>query len=477
MTPDPASVQPVARLVFVGDLMLGRGVSDVVAGDPRSVFERLRPALVGADLAFGNLESPLTDRPHLTGPYPLEADPAAAALLAGAGFDVLDLANNHASDAGPDTVLDTIATLDSAGLLAVGGGADRAAAEAPLVLDANGVTVGVLAFDVSGGVAATATSPGVSTWDMARARAAVTDLRDRIDVLVVGLHGGVEYLKRPDPALAHIVDLVAGWGADVVWGHGAHAAYPVEAVETAARRSVVAPGLGNALFDQRLPGTDVGGLLEVLVDANGVIAVRDGTVTIDAGRTAFGGWHEPTGDAVALDGEWWSPVRPLSMVEPAEPAETPTSTGGVLPDDYDLVTTAIGDVTGTGVDDTAVAYRRPATDHSVHDRFPGTDWVDGSGRSAHLAIYAADGRMRWGSAFLFQPVADVVVCTGSLALGFSTLDLPAVVAGGAWTWDGFGFRTAPPLAGAATPACADVDHDGRLDPVLTDRDLESRTDS
>jgi hypothetical protein len=291
---------------------------------------------------------------------------------------------------------------------------------------------------------------------------------------VVGLHAGVEYLKRPDPALAHIVDLVAGWGADVVWGHGAHAAYPVEAVGVAERPAVVAPGLGNALFDQRLPGTDVGGLLEVLVDADGVIAMRDGTVTIDSGRTAFDGWRDPTGDAVALDGEWWSPVRPLSVTQPAE---TPTSTGGVLPSGYDVAAVATGDVTGTGVVDTVVAYRRPATDHSVHERFPGTDWVDGSGRSAHLAIYSPDGRMRWGSAFLFQPVAGVAVCTGSLALGFGTVDDPTVLAGGAWTWDGFGFRTAPPLPGPATPACADVDHDGRLEPVLTDRHLEPRTDS
>ena len=33
------------------------------------------------------------------------------------------------------------------------------------------------------------------------------------------------------------------------------------------------------------------------------------------------------------------------------------------------------------------------------------------------------------------------------------------------------------LFGDAAPACADVDHDGRLDPVLVDRDLELRTDS
>jgi poly-gamma-glutamate synthesis protein (capsule biosynthesis protein) len=469
---DIAGSAPVARLAFVGDVMLGRHVAPVVSSDPGSVFERLRPALVGADLAFANLESPLTTRQHALGPYALEADPSAATLLAGAGLDVLDVANNHASDAGPETVLDTIAALDAAGLQAVGGGATAGAAQAPLVIGAGGVTVGVLAFDASGGVPASATAPGVNTWETERARLAVAELRDRVDVVVVALHAGVEYLKRPDPSLARMVDLVASWGADVVWGHGAHAHYPIEIADGAeGRQAVVAAGLGNALFDQSLPGTQDGGLLEVLVDSGGVMAIRSGTLRIDAGRSAFEGWDVPSGDAVALNGDWWSPVRSwtATALASASVSTSAAAAAALLPDGYDVVAAATGDVTGTGVIDTVVAYRRPATDHPVHDRFPDVDWVDAAGRTAHIAVYTPDGRMRWGSAFLFQPIAELAVCEGGIAVGFSTLDDPAVIAGGAWAWAGFGFATAPPLAGPATPTCADIDHDGRLDPVLAAR--------
>jgi hypothetical protein len=77
--------------------------------------------------------------------------------------------------------------------------------------------------------------------------------------------------------------------------------------------------------------------------------------------------------------------------------------------------------------------------------------------------------MRWGSALLFQPVGEIAVCAGAMALGFTAIDDDPLVAGGAWLWDGFGFRTADVLAGAATPTCADIDRDGRADPVLTDR--------
>jgi poly-gamma-glutamate capsule biosynthesis protein CapA/YwtB (metallophosphatase superfamily) len=473
-TEQVAAVSEPARLVFVGDVMLGRNVAPVVASDPASVFERLRPAVVAADLAFANLESPLTDRPHVTGEHALEADPAAAALLAGAGFDVVGLANNHATDAGPDTVLDSLTALDAAGLVGVGAGADADEATAPLVAEVGDVRVGVLAFDMSGGTAATPTAPGVARWDVDAAGAAVRRLRDDVDVVVVGLHGGIEYLTRPDPVLAHATELLVGWGTDVVWGHGAHVPYPVEVVDGPARPAVVAPGLGNALFDQRWPRTRAGAVLEVLVDRGGVIAMRTGRSVIDAGRVWFDGWDDPLGDAVALDAEWWTPVRG----ERADVDRGPTVGSGPdpLPAAYETVASATGDVTGTGEIDLVVSYRRPITPERTHALLAEVDWADDAGRSAHLAVYTADGRLRWGSALMPQPVGSVAVCDGSLALAFTTLDADAIVAGGAWSWDGFGFRTAVPLPGRTAAGCTDVDGDGRTEPILTGRRPDPSTD-
>ena len=464
---DPAlpPLRSPIRLVFVGDVMLGRGVAPVVAGDPSSVFERLRPVLVAADLAFANLESPLTTRPHVVGEYALEADPAAAHLLAGAGFDILGIANNHATDGGPDTVLDTLSALDDAGLHGVGGGAGADDAGAALVTEVDGITVGALALDLAGGRAATSTTAGVNGWDAEAARSSVTELRRTVDIVVVGLHGGVEYLTRPDPVLAHVTRLLADWGADVVWGHGAHVVYPVEAHRGPTRTSVIAPGLGNALFDQSWPRTRVGSVLEVMADEDGIVAMRTGRLSIDAGRSTFEGWDDPIGDAVALDADWWTPVRAWT------PAARPTPTWGPspLPARADEVARSIGDVTGTGETDLVVASRRPATAEPAHDALPEVDWFDAQGRTAHLGVYTGEGRLRWGSALMLRPVDAISVCDGSIALGFTTMDDSGIAGGGAWFWDGFGFRTASVLPGATTPTCADIDQDGRADPVLADR--------
>src|SRR6187399_2043341 len=57
--PPPAPV----RLVAVGDLMLGTNVKQVILSQGASYpFRKYRRLLGGADIAFGNLETPLSDR-------------------------------------------------------------------------------------------------------------------------------------------------------------------------------------------------------------------------------------------------------------------------------------------------------------------------------------------------------------------------------------------------------------------------------
>ncbi|MGZ4462664.1 MAG: CapA family protein, partial [Gaiellaceae bacterium] len=112
-----ATSPPTARLLLAGDVMLGRGVSQAAAADPGGLFEGVRFELASADYALANLESPLTRRSHdpAHGPNALEASPQSARLLASAGFDAMSVANNHAGDAGPATVSDTIRALARAG--------------------------------------------------------------------------------------------------------------------------------------------------------------------------------------------------------------------------------------------------------------------------------------------------------------------------------------------------------------------------
>ena len=456
-----AAAPGTARIVLLGDVMLGRSVAPVVANDRDSIFEPIRATLAGADLALANLESPLTVRPHLVGDNPLEADPLAAGLLADAGFDGMAIANNHAGDAGPGTVSDTMAALDAHGIAAIGAGATLAAATTATVFEHDGVRVAVLAFDLTHGGPSAGAGEGVATWDLHIAKAAISVARETADIVVVGLHGGVEYLPRPDPVLAGVVADLTSWGVDIVWGNGAHVAYDVTiASGVDGHMSVQAPGLGNAVFDQRIPGTSTGTMLEVLVGADGVLAWRTASIGTYL-RTTFDGWDLPVGDAASVDGEWWNPVDPL---DPAPPAPTVVAVDGLVEGGV-LVVAREGDIDGDGVTDVVASYRRPFRDRLLQQAFPDTDFRDASGFGAHLGFFE-QGTLRWGAGTMTQPVELLDVCDDGVALGLSALDDPTVTAGSAWWWRGFGFATAPLLAGLATPICVDLDLDGRTEPAL-----------
>jgi hypothetical protein len=68
-----------------------------------------------------------------------------------------------------------------------------------------------------------------------------------------------------------------------------------------------------------------------------------------------------------------------------------------------------------------------------------------------------------------HPVGALAACDRSVALAYTGSDDPGVVATGAAVWNGFALSPAPELPGPGTPGCADVDEDGRLDPVILGR--------
>lgn len=464
-TPSGASV----RLLFAGDVMLGRGVAALVAGDDGSaLFEGVRPVISSADLAMANLESPLTDQMHLvsSGPNALEADPAAAGWLADAGFDAMSVANNHAGDAGPATVPDTLDALHDARVHAVGGGEDADDAFAPTFMDVEGVTVALLAFDATGqGSRAAAGAAGVAWWDPNLVRRSVTAARAAADIVAVAIHGGTEYVPARDAYLWSVARQLATWGVDVVWGHGPHVVQPIGVIDPDGdgRPTVVATSLGNLLFDQHIPGTREGALLEVLVGPGGALAFRVGRVEHPDGPVTFDGWRAPRADAVALDGAWWTPVSGVKPIQIERPA-------GLAGFHGDVVNAALGDADGDGRREVVVAFRRPFEPTNVNVLLPRRIWRDALGRTAHVGVYRPRTlRPEWVAGTLVRPVGSLAVCDGSLAVSYTALDDPAPVAAGAWIWREFGFRPLPDLERPGIPACADVDGDGRVDPLVLRR--------
>ena len=107
-------------LLAGGDVLLDRTEPEGI--DP---FLKVEPDLASAEVAIVNLEMAITERGE---PYDKEfvfrAPGSAALTLAGAGIDVVSLANNHILDYGSIGLADTISVLDEVGILRPGAGSN-----------------------------------------------------------------------------------------------------------------------------------------------------------------------------------------------------------------------------------------------------------------------------------------------------------------------------------------------------------------
>ena len=119
----------------------------LLQGDTLYPFRPLLESLRGADITFGNLESPIVDDatpvPDSGGVF--AAPPLAALALARAGFDIVSTANNHAWDGGQPAAEETMRLLTRAGVRFVGSGFGRDMAEQPVILERRGWRVAFFA--------------------------------------------------------------------------------------------------------------------------------------------------------------------------------------------------------------------------------------------------------------------------------------------------------------------------------------------
>jgi hypothetical protein len=313
--PAPAASEQPARAAtvtvgWVGDVTPGSQYG-LPPGDGRSLFAAVREDLHEPSVMAGNLEGTLsTGGASKCGPAPspvcfaFQAPPANAAGLADAGFDVLNLANNHAHDFGPDGLGQTRGALAAAGLPATGAPGEVT------VVRAGSRRIAFVGFASYPWSAPMNDPPAVRELVRAADRQA--------DHVVVLFHGGAEGSDRtrvPEGRELHLGedrgDLRAfarqaiDAGADAVLGSGPHVLRGMEVH----RDRLVAYSLGNFAGVHNFATAGTLGLSAVLtlrLDAQGRFAGgRLRPVRLDAsGRPA----PDPAGEAVAL-------VRELSLAD------------------------------------------------------------------------------------------------------------------------------------------------------------------
>lgn len=243
----------VLTLLFVGDIMLDRGVEWEIkknGGDWRWPFLKIADTLQQADFVFGNLESQISDKGENVGSiYSFRADPVSIEGLTYAGFDVLSVANNHSLDYTKEAFENSSKRLREATIIPVANGL--------MIKEIGGAKIGFLAYS---------NFPGIAKVDWDNLEETTQDIqyaKSQVDILVVSLHAGEEYDKEPNEFQKTFAQSAIDAGANLIIGHHPHVVQPLEQY----KQSWIAYSLGNFVFDQKFSEeTMAGAILKVLVE-------------------------------------------------------------------------------------------------------------------------------------------------------------------------------------------------------------------
>ena len=246
---DPQPADSLLTIAMCGDIMMGTTYPTVrlPQNDGAEIFSHVKHLFQDADLSAGNLEGVIADGGKSTkdmskaNNYAFRTPESYAHLLSEAGFDYLNLANNHTNDFGAEGMRRTREILTQQGI-AYSGLPDCES----VIVEKNGIRYGICSFGQN--------SYTLKHTDTASVTRIVSALRPQCDILVVNFHGGAEGTKYshlpdgPETYLGenrgnlrvfahHCIDL----GADLVFGHGPHVVRAVECY----KGHLIAYSLGN----------------------------------------------------------------------------------------------------------------------------------------------------------------------------------------------------------------------------------------
>ncbi len=200
----------------------------------RHSFQRTRELIQRADIAFSNLEMPISGWAQVQQTSSVGAVGFAHAL-GWAGFDVISLANNRMLDTETTGLFDTMEVLSRAGVGWVGAGRDLDEARKPLIVERNGVRMAFLAYTY--GVSwvgvdgfARPGGAGVMAMDPLLMREDIRRVRDDVDLVILSFHWGVGARQSKDipEAARQFARGMIDEGADIILGHHAHVPKGVE---------------------------------------------------------------------------------------------------------------------------------------------------------------------------------------------------------------------------------------------------------
>ena len=261
-----------ASMVMVGDNLIHSSIykdaSDGAGGyDFTKMYSIVKPLIKNYDIAYYNQETVLGGKELGVSDYPTFNSPQEVGdAMIDAGFNLVSLASNHTMDSGEKAVLASRSYWDTkTDVLAVGSYASLEYMDRVRIVEKNHITYTMLnyTYGTNGISVPSGKEYLVNVWPTdlevndinkdsqyqsykEQVKKDIEAVRDKVDVLMVAMHWGVEYTDVPTEYEKDMASFLANLGVDIIIGAHPHVIQPV----TWINKTLVIYSLGNFISAQ-----------------------------------------------------------------------------------------------------------------------------------------------------------------------------------------------------------------------------------
>ncbi|MCK4892250.1 MAG: CapA family protein, partial [Candidatus Pacebacteria bacterium] len=220
-------------MIAVGDIMLSRVVEQkmIEYGDYKYPFLKIAGIIREADIVFGNLETTMiSGRIIKSEEMIFRADPKSIEGLKFAGFNVLNIANNHIMNFGKNGLESTIKVLDENNISYIGAGLNKEDIYSSVKKEIKGTKFAFLGFTYNSDQRKYSDGEiyGVANMEIEKMKECVRKAKLENDIVIVSMHAGTEYKISSSYFQENFARNAIDAGADLIIGHHPHVVQNVE---------------------------------------------------------------------------------------------------------------------------------------------------------------------------------------------------------------------------------------------------------
>ncbi len=248
-------------LVAVGDCLIHDSIyMDAKTGDNTydfsKILENVEPLIQDYDLKYYNQESIIGGKDLGLSNYPMFNSPDEIGDgMVDIGFNMVSLANNHSLDKGEKGILYSNNYWNKKNIIHEGTYSSFDEQKDIKVYEQNGIKYSFLSYTtVTNGLKApNGKEYLLNVYSDEQAKKDIEKVKDKVDVIIVSMHWGVEYTQTPNDEQKKIAKYLSSLGVNLIIGTHPHVIQPVDYVND----TLVIYSLGNFLASQRVIGVNM----------------------------------------------------------------------------------------------------------------------------------------------------------------------------------------------------------------------------